>query len=136
MRGRRPPVRHHRPDPRPRRKLAALVLDLHGELARRRDDDRLGSLDLLAAAGAEPAGGDEAVGSESVSGPLARFPIGVSPIEDGEEEGRRLARSGLSAGHEVAALANDGNGVLLHRGRSRVVALLHVLSHDVGEAWK
>ena len=64
------------------------------------------------------------------------FQLGVSPIEDGEEEGRRLARSGLSAGHEVAALANDGNGVLLHRGRSRVVALLHVLSHDVGEAWK
>ena len=48
------------PDARPGRKLATLVLDLHGELARRRDDDRLGSLHLLASAGADAARVDEA----------------------------------------------------------------------------
>ena len=54
-------------------------------------------------------------------------PGGEDLVEDGEEEGGGLAGAGLGAGHQVPALADDGEPVLLHRGEDGVLGAAHVL---------
>ena len=48
-------------------------------------------------------------------------------LQRGQREGGGLAGTGLGAGHEVAALENEGNGLLLDRARLLVAKLLHRL---------
>lgn len=52
--------------------------------------------------------------------------------EYGQEEGSRLARAGLSAGHEVPLLEDDGDGVLLDRSGALVAGQLE---WELGLEW-
>ena len=80
---------------RAHRELACLVVDLDGELPGGRHDDGGGRLSGPAAAGV-------GAGLDDV-------------MQDGQQEGGRLAGAGLGAGHEVPAGLDDGQPVPLHR---------------------
>ena len=106
-----------RTDARPIGELARLLVDLERELAGGREHERLGQ-ELLALV------------DEHVVGDVA---LAEDQIEDGHEEGGRLARARLSARHQVAAVGDDRHGVLLHRRRLRVLAQLDVVGDDLVE---
>ena len=92
MSGGRPAVHDHRPDPRPRRKLAALVFYLHRELARRGDDDGLGSLDLLTSANIESASVDEAARRDMLNLHTSRICIFVKMCRHSNTSTDRVGR--------------------------------------------
>jgi hypothetical protein len=48
---------------------------------------------------------------------------GHEAVHDGEEEGGGLAGAGLGAAEHVAAAGDDGNGLLLDRGRSGIAGV-------------
>ena len=55
-------------------------------------------------------------------------------MQDGQEKGGRLARSGLGASHEVPLGEDDWDGGLLNGGRLGVAALLDVLQQESSES--
>ena len=68
-------------------------LDLHGEFARRREDQHARLLRPCA--------------------------LALQKLQDGQREAGGLSGAGLRAGHQVALLQHDGNRLLLDRGRCR-----------------
>ena len=71
--------------------------------------------------------GREGMRRDGLQCDVINAPGGEDLVEDGEEEGGGLAGAGLGAGHQVPALADDGEPVLLHRGEDGVLGAAHVL---------
>ena len=78
--------------------------------------------------------GREGMRRDGLQCDVINTPGGEDLVEDGEEEGGGLAGAGLGAGHQVPALADDGEPVLLHRGEDGVLGAAHVLQEDGGQA--
>jgi hypothetical protein len=107
------------------RKLAGLLVDLHGQLPRGCEDERqrLGSAAAAIVRAASPA--------LPVAFPeVVRRELAVHHRDDGKEESGSLAGAGLGAGHQVTLGHDDGDGVLLHGRRTVVTAQLDVLADD------
>ena len=73
-------------------------MNLHGELARRRDHD----------------------GARRVERPVRRPAVRQQAIEQGDEERRRFARAGLSLPGHVVARERQGQGLRLDRRAARI----------------
>lgn len=106
-----------------------LLVDLQGQLARGRED-QAGREVVVAVV----------VGERRRAGAVAKH-----GDDDGEEEPRRLAgacdesveskRTCLRAGHQVAALAADGEAVFLHGGGTAVVAADDIIEKRFGNVF-
>lgn len=103
-----------RTDPRAVGELASLIVDLGNQLTSGSQDQSSGiSLALTAVATA-------ALDRDR------RGALGERLVEDGEQETASLAGTSLGAGHEIAAVDDDGDRVLLDRGGDLVAGELNV----------
>ena len=96
-----------------------IVVDLHGELARRREDE------------------DARARREGAHAPrveLGLTVVGEHPLEQRQDERGRLAGAGLGAGDQVAALADDGQHGRLDRRRLGEPAVAHASQQPGVEA--
>lgn len=57
-------------------------------------------------------------------------PLTKHVVEDGQQERSSLARASLSASHQVEALHDDGNSILLHRCRVVVLTQSDIVLDD------
>ncbi len=73
-------------------------VNLHGKLARRRDDD----------------------GARRIARPIRRRRIGEQAVEQRDEEGRRLAGAGLGLACHVAAFEGHGQSLRLNGGAADI----------------
>uniref|UniRef100_A0A2M3ZM96 Putative secreted peptide n=1 Tax=Anopheles braziliensis TaxID=58242 RepID=A0A2M3ZM96_9DIPT len=64
-------------------------------------------------------------------GRRGRYTVLVHLVQDRHQEGSRLARARLGAGHQIAPGQNDRNGVLLHRRRFIVARQLDVVLNNL-----
>uniref|UniRef100_A0A2M4D1U2 Putative carbohydrate binding protein n=1 Tax=Anopheles darlingi TaxID=43151 RepID=A0A2M4D1U2_ANODA len=101
---------------RPVAEFLRLLEDLRGQLARRSKDQ---SERILLAPVHRPVGR------------RGRNTVLVHLVQDRYQEGSRLARARLGAGHQIAPGQNDRNGVLLHRRRFIVARQLDVVINDL-----
>jgi hypothetical protein len=109
-------------NPRSVSEPSRLLVDLGDELSGRGEDQGGGV--LLSST---------RVGRERVAVVLDRLgsgSVGEHLRQDGEEETTGLSRTGLSTGHQVSHVGNDGDRVLLNRGRGGVSSRLDVLEQD------
>ncbi len=80
----------------------------------------------------EFAGRDEDQHPDGVTGRReARVRLVAEAVEDGQDEGGRLAGAGLRSGEDVSALEDERDGRLLDGGRGRI-PLLGDHAHEVG----
>ena len=86
-------------------KALELHVDLLGQFARGHDDDRLHDVLLIA--------------------------FEQQPVQQRQRIGSRLARTGLSAGDNIAPVQNDRNGLLLHRSHLLKIHGVDAVQHLV-----
>ena len=121
-------VQNGRRDRRAIGEFTRLVVDLQRQLARRRQNERRGEVATTAVARVRLETGLGSSHSSTHAQQRLRTRV-QNVIDDRQQEGSRLSRSRLGAGHQIAVVQQRRNRVLLHGRRHVVLRQFDVLQH-------